>query len=148
MCPAIEDVWESGQKELRIIDVLEPVMARHRLIIHEDIIQYDVDSVTRYPIDQRESYKFFHQMAKISRERGSLIHDDSLDAVAGSVRHWVEMLAIDEHKRMSQKETDENIGFMALWGADVGGNQNGCLGLSSDRFKSTSKRNHKFRRNR
>jgi len=146
MCPAIEDVWESGQKELRIIDVLEPVMARHRLIIHEDIIQYDVDSVTRYPIDQRESYKFFHQMAKISRERGSLIHDDSLDAVAGSVRHWVEMLAIDEHKRMSQKETDENIGFMALWGADIG-NTHGCLGLSSDRFSKTAKQNHKFRRN-
>ena len=146
-CPAIEDVWESGQKELRIIDVLEPVMARHRLIIHEDIIQYDVESVTKYPVDQRETYKFFHQMAKVSRERGCLIHDDSLDAVAGSVRHWVEMLAADEHVRMSQKETDENIGFMALWGADIG-NTHGCLGLSSDRFKSTSKQNHKFRRNR
>lgn len=145
-CPAIEDVWESGQKELRIIDVLEPVMARHRLIVHEDIIDYDVESVTRYPIDQRESYKFFHQMAKISRERGSLIHDDSIDAVAGAVRKWVEMLAVDEKVRMSQKETDENVAFMGLWGADIG-NTHGCLGLSSDRFKSTSKQNHKFRRN-
>lgn len=86
-------------------------------------------------------------MAKISRERGSLIHDDSLDAVAGSVRKWVEMLAVDEQVRMSQKETDENIDFMAAWGAEIG-NTHGCLGLSSDRFKSTSKENYKFRRNR
>lgn len=146
-CPAIEDVWESGQKELRIIDCLEPIMARHRLIVHEDIIDYDVESVTRYPIDQRESYKLFHQMAKISRERGSLIHDDSLDAVAGSVRKWVEMIAVDEQVRMSQKETDENVAFFALWGGDVGGNTHGCLGLSSDRFSSTAKQNYKFRRN-
>jgi len=146
-CPEIEDVWESGQKELRIIDCLEPVMARHRLIVHEDIIDYDVESVTKYPIDQRESYKFFHQMAKISRERGSLIHDDSIDAVAGSVRKWVDMLAVDEQVRMSQKETDDNVAFFESWGGDIG-NTSGYLGLSSDRFKSTSKRNYKFRRNR
>lgn len=144
-CPAIEDVWESGQKELRIIDCLEPIMARHRLIVHEDIIDYDVESVTSYPVDQRESYKLFHQMAKISRERGSLVHDDSLDAVAGSVRKWVEMIAVDEQIRCAQKETDENVEFFKLWGGDVGGNTHGCLGLSSDRFKSTAKQNHKFR---
>lgn len=145
--PAIEDVWESGQKELRIIDCLEPIMARHRLIVHEDIIDYDYEASSRYPIDQRESYKLFHQMAKISREKGSLIHDDSLDAVAGSCRYWVEMLAVDETKRMASKETDDNVAFFAEWGAEIGATT-ACLGLSSDRFKSTSKQNHKFRQQR
>lgn len=143
-CPAIEDVWESGQKELRIIDCLEPLMARHRLIVHEDIIDYDYNSVNSYPIDQRESYKFFHQMAKISREKGSLIHDDSIDAVAGSCRYWVEMIAVDEHKRMASKETDDNVAFFAEWGGEIG-NQNGCLGLSQDRFSKSAKQNHRFR---
>lgn len=143
-CPAIEDVWEAGQKELRIIDCLEPIMARHRLIVHEDIIDYDVESVSRYPIDQRETYKFFHQLAKISRERGALIHDDSIDAVAGSCRYWVDMLAVDEHKRMASKETDENVAFFAEWGADIG-NGHGTLGLSTDRFSKRAKQNHKFR---
>ena len=146
-CPAVEDVWESGQKELRIIDCLEPIMARHRLIVHEDIIDYDVESVTRYPIDQRESYKFFQQLAKVSRERGSLIHDDSLDAVAGSVRKWVDMVAVDEQVRCAQKETDENLDFFKLWGGDIGGNTHGCLGLSSDRFSKTAKQKNRFRRN-
>lgn len=145
-CPSVEDVWESGQKELRIIDCLEPIMARHRLIVHEDIIEYDVQSTTKYPIDQRESYKFFHQMAKISRERGALIHDDSLDAVAGSCRYWVDQLAVDEHKRMAHKETDENVAFFEQWGGDIG-NTNGCLGLSTDRFKKTAKINFRNKTN-
>lgn len=144
-CPAIEDVWEAGQKELRIIDCLEPIMARHRLIVHEDIIDYDVESVTKYPIDQRESYKFFHQMAKISREKGALIHDDSIDAVAGSCRYWVEMLAVDEHKRKASKETDANVAFFAEWGGDIG-NTNGVLGLSSDRFSKSAKQKRNRRR--
>jgi hypothetical protein len=132
--PPIEDVWETGQKELRIIDTLEPLMARHRIIIHEDIIDYDVESVSRYPIDQRESYKFFHQMAKISREKGALVHEDAMDAFAGSVRVWVDRVAVDEKIRMEQKETDENVEFFAQWGGDIG--QYGkTLGLSSDRFK-------------
>lgn len=141
-CPAIEDVWESGQKELRIIDTLEPIMARHRLIVHEDIIEYDVYSTSKYPIDQRESYKFFHQLAKVSRTKGALIHDDSLDAVAGSVRKWVTMLAVDELIRCAQKETDDNVGFFKEWGAEIGSNT-GCLGLSSDRFKPSAKANYK-----
>lgn len=141
MCPRIEDVWESGQKELRIIDTLEPVMGRHRLIVHEDVIDYDFESVQKYPIDQRESFKFFHQLQKISRDRGALIHDDSVDAVAGAVRFWIERIAVDEKVRVEQKRTDENVEFFRQWGGDIGKNQNGVLGLSSDRFKKkTSKR--------
>lgn len=138
--PQIEDVWESGQKELRIIDTLEPIMGRHRLIIHEDIIDYDYQSVSKYPIDQRESYKLFHQMAKVSRERGALIHDDSLDSMAGSVRKWAERIAVDEKLRMQQKVTDDNIEFFKEWGGDIGANS-GFIGLSSDRFShKTNKR--------
>lgn len=145
-CPRIEDVWESGQKELRIIDTLEPIMARHRLIVNEEVIQYDLDASKKYPIDKQESYKFFHQMAKISRDKGSLIHDDSIDAVAGSCRKWVDRIAVDEQIRMEQKTTDENVAFFAEWGGEIGNNQNGVLGLSSDRFrKQTSKRNRKRR---
>lgn len=133
--PRIEDVWEAGQKELRIIDTLEPIVARHRLIIHEDILTYDVESTNKYPFDQRDSYKLFHQFTKVSREKGALIHDDRLDAVAGACRRFVERLAIDEKKRMEQKQTDDNVAFFAEWGADIGHNQNGVLGLSSDRFR-------------
>lgn len=137
-CPVIEDVWESGQKELRIIDTLEPIMARHRLIVHTDIIEYDLDSVKKYPLAEQECYKFFHQLSKISRDKQALLHDDSVDAVAGSVRKWVEMLAVDETIRMEQKVTDENVDFFKQWGANIGKQQD--LGRSTDRFNRVTNR--------
>jgi hypothetical protein len=111
-------------------------MARHRFIVNESIIEYDLFTVKKYPIDIQQTYSFFHQMGKISGDKGSLIHDDSIDATAGSVRHWVEHMAVDETTRMDSKTTDENVAFFAEWGADISpwGN-NKELGLSSDRFK-------------
>jgi len=138
--PSIEDVWESGQKELRVIDTLEPIMQQHRLIIHEDLIQYDIDSVVKYPIEKRESHKVFHQMERISVVRGALIHDDSIDAMAGAVRHWTAQLDVDKDKRMASKETDENVAFFASWGGDIG--RTHTFGNLKDRFQNKKQQVH------
>ena len=95
---AIEETWESGQKELRIIDILEPVISSHRLLVDEDVLQQDMRYCDRYAIQDKPSYSTFYQMARITRDRNSLIHDDRLDALAGSVRYWVEALRQDEQK--------------------------------------------------
>jgi hypothetical protein len=92
----IEDYWETGQKELRIIDTLEPIIGSHRLIVDESLIESDWASVQKYPAATRASYSLFSQLEKITRDRGSLAHDDRLDALAGSARHWVEDLAQDD----------------------------------------------------
>lgn len=94
----IEDVWESGQKELRIIDILEPIIGSNKLIIDPDIIKRDWDTVQKYPTEKRSTYSFLFQLSRITRDKGSLIHDDRLDAVAGSCRYWVEALAQDTDK--------------------------------------------------
>ena len=78
-------------------------------------------------------------MGKISREKGSLIHDDSIDAVAGAVRYWTERVAEDEVKRMAQKEHDDTADFFAEWGAQMSPKHmqgNGVLGSSINRFKN------------
>lgn len=94
----VEDLWESGQKELRIIDTLEPVIGSSRLIVEEDLIEADWQSVQQYPTERRATYSFFAQLEKITRQRGALFHDDRLDAVAGAVRHWVQELAQDDEQ--------------------------------------------------
>jgi hypothetical protein len=92
----IDDPWETGQKELRIIDKLEPVIGSGRLVVELDLIQDDWASVQKYAAVNRASYSFFHQLAKVTRDRGSLSHDDRLDAVAGSVGNWIDLLAVDD----------------------------------------------------
>lgn len=99
----IEDVWESGQKELRIIDVLEPVIGSGRLIVEEDLIKKDWTQCQKYPVEKRASYSLFFQLSRITRDKESLAHEDRLDAVAGSVRNWVDALAQDSLKVVNQQ---------------------------------------------
>lgn len=108
---AIEEVWESGQKELRIIDILEPVIAAGKLVCHEELIFKDWERCQKHPSDIRKTYSLFWQISRITRDKGSLIHDDRLDALAGSVRHWVELLVIDDEK---QKAADRNAAYRKL----------------------------------
>ena len=96
-CSIIE-TWETGQKELRIIDVLEPVIGSGKLVVDEAVLTEDMKYLDRYSPSERTSYSMFYQMARITRDRNALVHDDRLDAVAGAVRHWVQLLRTDEEK--------------------------------------------------
>lgn len=103
----IEGVWESGQKELRIIETLEPMIGGQRLIVDTDLIYKDWEQCQKYAIEKRPTYSFFFQLARLTRDRGCLAHDDRLDAVAGSCRHWTEMLAVDKAKEIAKlKQAD------------------------------------------
>ena len=103
----IEDVWESGQKELRIIDTLEPMIGSGKFAVHEDLLVEDWKQCQQYPADKRSTYSMFWQMSRITREPGSLLHDDRLDAVAGSARYWVEALAQDEAKAAAAAKQEQ-----------------------------------------
>lgn len=112
----IEDVWESGQKELRIIDVLEPVMARHSLVINTPVIEKDIKSTQHYPIQDRRIYQLLFQLQMITRDKNALRHDDRLDAVAGAVRPWVDRVHQDQQHMINIKREDEVQNFFAEWG--------------------------------
>lgn len=94
----IEDYWESGQKELRIIDRLEPLLGSGKLVMNTDILMDDWNSIQRYPTDTRDTYSLIWQMARITRDKKSLIHEDRLDALAGCVTFWTDAVAQDEDK--------------------------------------------------
>lgn len=96
----IEEVRHSKQKELRIIDTLEPVLMQHRLTVDEELINRDHSTAA----DPR--YALFYQMTRITRDRGSLQHDDRLDALAIAVAYWEEQMAQDNDKA-NQKYKDK-----------------------------------------
>lgn len=100
----LEAVQESGQKELRIIDVLEPVMSTHRLVVRPEVVQHDFQSIQGYSAESRMTFSLFYQMANITREKDCLKHDDRLDALAGAVRQVVENLDYDQLKVVMQRQ--------------------------------------------
>lgn len=107
----IEGVWETGQKELRIIDILEPIISGNKLVVDKSLIGRDWAQCERYGIEDRPTYSFFFQLARLTRDRGSLAHDDRLDAVAGSCRHWNDLLSADKDKEAA-KATQERYNKM------------------------------------
>ena len=103
----IEEVWSQGQKELRIIDTLEPMIGAGKFLLYEGIIELDWQQCQRYPQDVRQVYSLMWQMARITRDRGSLIHDDRLEALAASASHWAEALAQDDEKAVAAAKRDQ-----------------------------------------
>jgi Holliday junction resolvasome RuvABC endonuclease subunit len=89
----VEEVKHSTQKELRIIDTLEPVISNHKLIVDPRVIEADFKTA-----EADIKYSLFYQMTRLTRDRGSLAHDDRLDALAIAVAYWIEHMARDNDK--------------------------------------------------
>lgn len=62
-----------GHKEARIIDVIEPLLSMHRIVI---------------PTGVAANTEFQGQASRLTRERGCLEHDDLIDALAGCLNSW------------------------------------------------------------
>jgi len=92
---SMEEVRSNIQKEKRIIDTLEPVMNQHRLVVDPQVIEKDIQTVQNYPSESQAKYMLFHQMTRITKDKGALIHDDRLDALQMAVGYWVEQMATD-----------------------------------------------------
>lgn len=97
----VNEIKHNQQKEVRIIDTLEPVFMQHRLIVDPRVILDDDESTTKDP-----SYSLFHQIARITRERGALRHDDRLDCLAMMVAYWVEQMDADAKLLEAQRREE------------------------------------------
>jgi len=101
---SIEEVRHSVQKEKRIIQTLEPVMNQHRLVIDPKVIQDDFDSVQHRPPEQAQRYMLTYQLSRITTYRGSLAHDDRLDALAMGVKYWTDLMSADVDREMTDRK--------------------------------------------
>jgi hypothetical protein len=101
----IEEVRHSKQKEARIIDVLEPVMSSHKLIVDSDLVRKDYADCDVRGLDTALKYSLFYQMSRITRDRGALSNDDRLDALAMAVQYWVEQMGRDTDLALIEQKT-------------------------------------------
>ena len=102
----IEEVKHNIQKEKRIIDILEPVMNQHRLVVDQKALERDYSSVSKYPPEKQPKYMLAHQMTRITRDRGALVHDDRIDVLSMAVGYWVDQMAADVDREMKTRKSD------------------------------------------
>jgi len=89
----------SGQKEIRIIETLEPLLNQHRLVIDKDTLVKDKQALTK------NSFTF--QLSHITKERQSLKHDDRLDSLANGIVYLLDEMGQDEEFGVDRWIEDE-----------------------------------------
>ena len=102
----MSEVRHNTQKERRIIDVLEPVMNQHRLVMDKKVIQKDFDSCQHLPPEQALRYQLMYQMTRLTADREALTNDDRLDALAMACQYWVDAMAQDVEQRMGVRKEE------------------------------------------
>lgn len=99
---AISEVKNTKQKELRIIDTLEPVLMRHKLIVNQSVIEQD------YKVyESRQKYSLIYQMTRICKEKNAIAHDDRLDALTMAVSYWLENMDANADETMKELTADK-----------------------------------------
>jgi hypothetical protein len=96
-CEVTDDLV-TGQKEVRILNTLAPIMGRGSLIVSQAVVEEDQSCCQVHPPALQQSYSLFFQLAKLSAQRDALLHDDRADALEGLCRHYTAALAIDQKK--------------------------------------------------
>lgn len=87
------DGWSRGQKEIRILDTLEPLVKSHRLVVDRRVIEED-----RRVQEDSTRYSLIQQYTRLQRIKGALPHDDRIEAVAMACQFWVDKMSQDRDK--------------------------------------------------
>lgn len=110
----IEEDYSSGQKEVRIIDTLEPIISGHRLVVNQELIDKDVNTVKKYPTEQQKTYRLFCQMSNVTYDKGCLKHDDRLEALASACRMLVEGIDYDFSNKLEKQRIKEAAEYQEI----------------------------------
>ncbi len=131
----VEDVVVSQQKELRILDTLEPVVQQHRVAFDPKVFERDDWRAGSLPELQARRYTLAYQFTRITREKGCLAQDDRVDALAGAIGLWVDSMAKDVDVEAVRSRNRLEANELRRWVADVfdkkydpQGGRNGLVG--------------------
>ena len=117
----IEEVRAKGQKEVRIITTLEPLMNQHKIILDRKILDDDLTATS-------VNNSFTFQLSHIAKTPNCLRHDDRLDAFEMLCRFMVERENFDEEyeaEKLDKDKLEEDLlQFMADFKIKLGRNRN------------------------
>jgi hypothetical protein len=110
----IEEFRVKGQKEARMLDVLEPVLSQHRLVFNKKAIR---------------SEETQRQITRLHDARGALPRDDRVDVLSASISHWRECMHMDVDKIIANNKDKEHEQVVKQWLSD-----DRIFGLLGDRI--------------
>lgn len=122
---SISEERAKTNKETRIIETLERVLSRRKLIVSKTAVQKDYDLVPMSVKEsERHAYRLMYQLSRITKDKNSLAHDDRLDALEMAVRKLYDSIGID------QKEAEDNKFIKDLMNRKLHGLKHGSNRIS------------------
>jgi hypothetical protein len=108
----LEEYKVMGQKELRIIDKLEPILNQHRLIMDKSLVENQLSETPQDAGERKRLYNGFYQLAFMTKDRGSLKQDDRIDVLAEAVGHFT--LQVDRDVETAERKSKDRALERAL----------------------------------
>jgi hypothetical protein len=108
------------RKELRILEILEPLFQSHRLVMGLQVLQEDYLSIKkRDGRDLQERYSLMYQITRLTREKDCLSRDDRVESLSGALSMFVDELGLnpDDMADVAMDERLEKL-FQELMGVD------------------------------
>jgi hypothetical protein len=113
----------TGQKELRAIDTLEPVLSTHRMVIDAALVKR-ITAAKDHARDIDAALKSgFFQMTRLTKVRGCLRYDDWIDALSGGVRWWTERMGVDVSREAKERKAEKLDAELLKFTEDILGKQ-------------------------
>jgi len=135
----VEDVRNTKSKEMRIIDTLEPVMNSHRLIIDRKVMENDFRSNPDDTPERRLKLQLAYQISRLSKNKGSLVHDDLVDSLAGAVAYWTEYMTQTEDFNIAKRHEELINTHLENWGHVLNNTvSQAAMGMSPQQIRNSS----------
>lgn len=125
---AIEEYRVSGAKESRMISMLEPIMASHRLCFNTKAIK------------EEETQK---QITRLHEGRGALKHDDRVDVLSAAVAYWEDNLGVNIDNVIAKNKEKEQMDVIKDWMDDKRRARSILQGRTSGALRITNRLNRR-----
>jgi len=99
------DVHNSGVKDYRLVDGLEPVISAHRLVVSKEVIRKDYNTAQERAGDGSTNFQLFYQLTRLRKEAKSLPHYDRIESLHIALRHFEGLLGKDPSHEMEKRKT-------------------------------------------
>lgn len=106
--------WSSTQKELRILDTLEPIVQNHRLVVSRRVIEEDLKQQ-----QEKERYSFVQQFTRMARIKGCLPNEDRLECLSMACQYFLEKMNRDADRARQQHKDAEMAKELKDWAKHV-----------------------------
>jgi len=109
------------------------------------VIEKDFRSNPQETPERRLKLQLVYQLSRISRHRGSLVHDDLVDSLAGAVAYWTDYMAQNEDLNMARRQDELLSIHTDNWSSLLNNTiSQTAMGMTPQQIRNTNSQNQGF----